>query len=116
MKLFIIRFLLGIAGAWLAATFIPGITYDDLWQSLVLMGFFIAVGEVLLYMAQGGAALILFIIPRTIRIFALRAFIVAIAFGLVSGIDLTPPVSTQIIGLLGTTLIYSLLFLLPFSS
>jgi len=116
MKRFFFRFLLGAAGTWVAATLIPGVTSDGDWRTLVLMGIFIAVGEVVLFVIQGGAALILFFIPRPIRIFALRMIMVAIAIGLTSGFDLTPPFTSQLIGLSGTTLILSLLFLLPFSS
>lgn len=116
MKRFLFRFLLGAAGTWVAATLIPGITSDGAWQTYILMGFFVAIGEMILYVIQGGAALILFFIPRPIRIFGLRMLIVAVAIGLTSGFDLTPPMTSQLVGLAGTTLIFSILFLLPFSS
>lgn len=116
MKRFLFRFLLAAAGTWVAATLIPGISADGAWQTFILMGFFVAVGETVLYIIQGGAALILFIVPRPVRIFALRMILVAIAIGLTSGFDLTPPIYNQLIGMGGTTLIFSLLFLLPFSS
>ena len=116
MKRFLFRFLLAAAGTWVAATLIPGINSDGAWQTYALMGFFVAIGEMVLFIIQGGAALILFFIPRPIRIFGLRMILVAVAIGLTSGFDLTPPMTSQFIGLAGTTLIFSILFLLPFSS
>jgi hypothetical protein len=116
MKRFLVRFLLGTIGAWIAATVVPGINSDGDWRTYLLMGLFIAVGEMVLYVVQGGAALILFIIPRPIRIFALRMIIVIIAIGLTSGFESTPPIINQLMGIGGTTLILSILFLLPISS
>ncbi|MDO8512373.1 MAG: hypothetical protein Q7S57_03810 [bacterium] len=116
MKRFLFRFLLATAGTWVAATLIPGINSDGAWQTYALMGLFVAIGEMVLFIIQGGAALILFFIPRPVRIYGLRIIIVAIAIGLTSGFGLTPPITSQLIGLAGTTLIFSILFLLPFSS
>jgi len=116
MKRFIFRFLLGALGAWLAAIIIPGIESDGNFRTYILMGLFIALGEILLFFFQGGAAIIFFIIPRPLRNLLLRMLIVAVAAQLVTGFGFTPPFSSQLTGLAGLSFLYSLLFLLPFSA
>lgn len=116
MLRFVIRLVLAIAGTWLAATIVPGVQMDGSYQTLILMGLFIAVGEMVLFIAQGGSAIVLFFIPRLLRNFGLRMLLVTIAAGLITGFGFAPPFSNQLLALAGTTLIYSLLFALPFSS
>ncbi len=114
MRRFIVRFILASAGTWLARSLVPaGITDDGLLSTYVLMGLFIAVGEVVLHVTRHGAALVLFFLPRLLRVFLLRMIVVAIAASLVEGFTFTPPLP---LGLFGTTLLLSLLFLFPFSS
>jgi len=116
MKRFIFRFLLGALGAWVAAIIIPGVESDGNFRTFILMGLFIAIGEILLFFFQGGAAIIFFIVPRPLRNFLLRMLIVAIAAELVTGFWFIPPLTSQLTGLAGLSLFYSLLFLLPFSA
>lgn len=116
MRRFIIRFILAIIGTWLAPIIIPGIISDNDVKTYILMGLFVACGEIILFVLQGGAAIILFFVPRPLRNFILRMAVVAVCAGLVTGLGFSPPISSQLIGLGGATLVYSLLFLLPFSS
>lgn len=113
MRRFISRFLLGSAGVWLAETFVPNIETDGAISTLLLMGLCIAVGEMALVVLEPGASILLFFLPRMLRSFLLRLAIVAIAAGLITTFTFAPPVA---IGLVGTTLLLSLLFLLPFTS
>jgi len=116
MRRLVVRLLLAIAGSWIAATVVPGVQVDGDYRTYLLMGVFIGLGEMALFILQGGAAIIFFFIPRLPRNFALRMLIVVIAAGLTSGFGFTPPFNSQLVGVAGTTLVYSLLFLLPFSS
>jgi len=116
MKRFIFRFLLGALGAWVAAIIIPGVDSDGSFRTYILMGLFIAIGEILLFFFQGGAAIVFFIIPRPLRNFLLRMLIVAIAAELVTGFWFSLPFTSQFTGLAGLSILYSLLFLLPFSA
>lgn len=115
MKRFIFRFLLGVLGAWVAAIIIPGVESDGNFRTYILMGLFIAIGEMLLFFFQGGAAIVFFIIPRPLRNLLLRMLVVAIAAELVTGFGFNLPLTSQLTGLAGLSLLYSLLFLLPFS-
>lgn len=116
MKRFIVRFVLGALGAWVAGIIIPGVMSDGNFRTYILMGLFIAIGEILLFFFQGGAAIIFFIVPRPLRNFLLRMLVVAIAAELVTGFGFSLPFTTQLTGLAGLSLLYSLLFLLPFSA
>lgn len=118
IRRFFVRTFLAFIGAWLAATLVPGVQTDGLLPTFLLMGIFIGVGEVALQVLQPGAAVLLFFLPRPVRMFVLRVITVAIATLLVSGFAFTAPVftATFFVGLLGTTLLLSLLFLLPLAS
>jgi hypothetical protein len=113
IRRFLVRCVLGAAGSWLAATFIPGIMTDGKPLTFLLMGLFLGAGEIVLTVLKHGAAVLLFFLPSAFRATVLRAAIVAIAAGLVTGFGFAPP---YVVGIAGMTLLLSLLFLLPFSS
>lgn len=111
MRRFIVRFLLGIAAAWVASFLLPGVTTDRTVISFVLMGLFLGVAEVILPLLDPGAAILLFFIPRSLRIFLLRGAAVAIAAWLTAGFGFT----NSVIGIVGFTILLSLFYLLPFA-
>lgn len=113
MRRFLARFVLATAGTWLAATVIPGVRTDGALLTFILMGLFIATGEIIVQVLQQGAAILLFFLPRSVRMIALRLLIVGIATALVTGFAFESPFG---VGLVGTTLLLSLLFLLPLAS
>lgn len=108
---FVVRLLLGIAGMWIASVLIPGVTADRRGVTFLLAGLFVAVGEMALPVVEGALAVVLFFLPRTIRLFVLRVAIVAIAAQLTDGFGFSTPLP----GLLGTTLLLTLLYALPFA-
>lgn len=111
MKRFFFRFVLSILGVWVASFLVPGVTADKRGITFFLAGLFIAVGEMALPVVEGGTAVVLFFLPRTIRVFALRLAIVAIAAQLTEGFGFSAPLP----GLFGTTLLLTLLYALPFA-
>jgi hypothetical protein len=113
MRHFLARFILAAIGMWLSATLVPGVETDGALPTFLLMGLLIAVGEVALQVIQRGTAILLFFLPQGLRVVLLRVGMVAIAAALVTDFTFTPPI---LVGLLGTTLLLSLLFLLPFAS
>lgn len=115
MRLFIARTILGGLGIWLATIVLPVRGDSDL-RTYLLMGLFLGLGEVLLLFVQQISAIILFFIPRAIRIFLMRAIVVLVAAALTTGFGFESPLNNQLLGLGGTTLILTLLYSLPFSS
>lgn len=111
MRRFLFRFLFGILGVWMASFLVPGVTADRRGITFLLAGLFIAVGEMALPIAEGATAVVLFFLPRSVRVFALRLAIVAIAAQLTNGFGFSAPLP----GLAGTTLLLSLLYALPFA-
>ncbi|MDP3685539.1 MAG: hypothetical protein Q8R32_01780 [bacterium] len=111
MRKFFFRFIFGILGVWVASFLVPGVTADKRGITFLLAGLFVAVGEMALPVVEGGTAVVLFFLPRTIRVFALRLAIVAIATQLTDGFDFSAPLP----GLFGTTLLLTLLYALPFA-
>lgn len=113
MRRFVARFVLGIAGAWLADLLIPGVTADRAVTTFLLMGFLVGVGEVALPIVDGPIAVVLFFLPRTLRAFLLRAVVVGIAAALTDGYHLGGQLP---VSLGGTTLLLSLLYMVPFAN
>ncbi|TSC64325.1 MAG: hypothetical protein G01um1014106_178 [Parcubacteria group bacterium Gr01-1014_106] len=111
MSVFIFRILFGVLGMWLASMLVPGVTTDQRGITFLLAGLFVAVGETALPLIESATAVVLFFLPRTVRMFALRLAIVAIAAQLTDGLGFSAPLP----GLLGTTFILSLLYALPFA-
>lgn len=112
MRTFVVRFLLGIAAAWIGSSLIPGIAADGALTTFILMGLFLAVGEMIIPLIESGAGVLLFFIPRSARLFLLRAGEVAVAASLVSGFGFVSP----LIGIVGFTILLSLLYLLPLAA
>ncbi len=110
MRRFVVRFVLATLAAWLASFLLPGITTDRAPTSFLLFGLFLAVGEVALPVVEGGAAVLLFFLPRSVRTLALRTGIVAIASALVSGFGFS---GQPLIGLIGFAIFLSLVYMLP---
>lgn len=113
MRGFIARFILGILAAWVGSALLPGITTDGKATTFMLLALFLALGEIVLQTIEGGARVFLFFLPKSVRIFILRAAVVAIAASLVNGFSFA---DRQIVGLVGLTIVLSLLYMLPFTS
>lgn len=111
MKKVFFRILFGVLGVWLAGMLIPGVTTDQRGITFLLAGIFVAVGEMVLPFVEGATAVVLFFLPRTLRLFALRLAIVATAAQLTDGFGFSAPLP----GVFGTTFILSLLYALPFA-
>ena len=111
MRRFFFRFLLGILGVWVASFLVPGVTADRRGITFLLVGLFVAVGEMAVPVVEGGTAVVLFFLPRSVRVFVLRLAAVAIAAQLTDGFGFSAPLP----GLFGTTLLLTLLYALPFA-
>lgn len=111
MRRFFFRFVFGILGTWVASFLVPGVTADRRGITFLLAGLFVAVGEMALPIVEGGTAVVLFFLPRTLRVFALRLAIVAIAAQLTDGFGFSAPLP----GLFGTTVLLTILYALPFA-
>lgn len=112
MRRFIVRFLLGILAAWLGAILLPGVRTDGAATTFILVGLFIAVGEVVIPVIEGAAAVLLFFVPRALRVFLLRGALAAIAASLVTGFEFG---DRPLLGLVGFTVLLTVLYLLPFA-
>lgn len=112
MRRFVVRFFLGILAAWAGSFLIPGVSADRNVTTFILMGLFLAIGEVALPILEGGAAVLLFFLPRSARVFFLRAAEVAIAASLVTGFGFS---GQPLVGLAGLTVLLSLLYMLPWA-
>lgn len=104
--------MLATLAAWLGSLLLPGVETDGQATSFFLFGLFVAIGEVVLPVIEGGAALLLFFLPRHVRAFALRLAVVGISAHLVGGFSLS---DRPAVPLLGMTLLLSLLYMLPFA-
>ena len=111
MRRFLTRFLLGTLVAWSGSFLVPGIETDREVRTFILFGFFLAVGEAALPIVEGGAGVLLFFLPRSARRALLRAGEIVVASGLVTGFWFSSP----IVGILGLTLLFSVLLMLPFT-
>lgn len=113
MRRFVVRFLLGTLAAWAGSFLLPGVAADDKPTTFLLFGLFLALGEIALPIVEGAAAVPLFFLPRSFRTIILRAAVVAVAASLVSGFSFP---ERPVVGLLGMTVLLSLLYMLPFAS
>lgn len=111
MKRFFFRILFGVLGVWLASMLVPGVSADQRGVTFLLAGIFVAVGEMALPFVESATAVVLFFLPRTLRMFALRLAIVATAAQLTDGFGFSAPLP----GVFGTTLILTILYALPFA-
>lgn len=112
MRRFVVRFILGVLAGWVGSFLLPGVTADGKTTTLLLLGLFLSIGEIALPIVEGGAAVPLFFLPRSFRVFAVRTIVVAVAASLVSGFSLSEP---PLVGLLGMTVLLSLFYMLPFA-
>jgi hypothetical protein len=112
LRRFTVRFLLGILAAWLGALLLPGVGTDGAATPFILVGLFLAVGGVVIPIIEGAAAVLLFFLPRTLRVFLLRGANVAIAAALVTGFGFG---SRPLVGLVGLTFLLGVLYMLPFA-
>lgn len=112
MRRFVVRFALGILAAWLGAMLLPGVQTDGAATSFILVGLFLAIGEVVIPVIDGLAAVLLFFLPRTLRGFLLRGAVVAIAASLVTGFGFG---NRPLVGLVGLTFLLGVLYVLPFA-
>lgn len=111
MRRFIARFLLGTFAAWFGSAYLPGVAADRAVTTYILVGLFLAIGEIILPLVEAATAVVSFFLPRSVRIFLLRAAEVAVTARLVSGFGFTDP--QRALGVVGFTILLSLLFLLP---
>lgn len=91
---------------------LPGIRTDGAATTYILVGLFLAVGEVVIPVIEGVAAVLLFFLPRTLRVFLLRGAAVAIAASLVTGFGFG---NRPLVGLIGLTFLLGVLYVLPFA-
>lgn len=112
MRRFIVRFLLGVAAAWVGSVFLPGVKTDGNITTYILVGLFLAVGEVAIPVIEGAAAVLLFFLPRSLRILLLRGVEVAVVASLVTGFGFP---DRSLVGFGGFTLLLTLLYMLPFA-
>lgn len=111
MRRFIAHFVLGILAVWLGSVFVPNITTDGKVTTFLLMGFLLAVGEVVILVVQSASSVLLFFIPRGLRSVLLRVGTVGIAAALTAGYGFT----ALLPGLVGLTILLSLFYWLPFA-
>lgn len=112
LRRFTVRFLLGILAAWLGAMLLPGVRTDGAATTFILVGLFLAVGEVVIPVIESAAAVLLFFLPRTLRMFLLRGANVAVAASLVTGFEFG---NRPLVGLVGLTFLLGVLYMFPFA-
>lgn len=112
MRRFIVWFILATLVSGAAGFLLPGVNSDGKLATIALLGFLLAVGEVVLTVVEGGVAVLLFFLPRFIRRLLLRSLAVGIAASLVSGFAFGSPL---FVGIAGFTVLLSLAYLLPFA-
>lgn len=109
LRRFIAHFILGAAAGWVGSVFVPNVQADGAPATFLLLGFLLAVGEVVLRVAQGIAAILLFFLPRGLRFMVLRVVSVGVASALTAGFGF----DAFLPGLLAFTVLVSVLYWLP---
>lgn len=113
IRYFIVRAILAAIGGFLANAVVPAVATDGDIATFILFGLFMGAGEIIIHILRSGLALLFFIIPGMVRTFLIRIALVAISAGLVTGFAFGSPL---VVGLVGTTILLTILFQLPFAS
>lgn len=109
LRRFVAHLVLGALAGWVGSVFVPNVHADGAPLTFLLLGFLLAAGEVVIGVAQGIAAVLLFFLPRGIRLFALRIASVGVTSVLTSGFGF----DALLPGLVAFTLFLSVLYWLP---
>lgn len=109
MRRFVAHALLGALAVWFGSFLLPHVTADGKTTTFLLVGFLLAVGEVLIRILQSLTAAPLFFLPRGFRIFLLRLGSIGIAASLTAGFGFT----ALLPGVVSLTVLVSLFYWLP---